>query len=268
MKLYGTFTQQSTGTSAESDWRKQRDHFAAMLETARLNGHKMSQFERESIRAELDNYSNTQGVKILGAAIEQYHQALDTFRAKEQAVEKERVREIARWDASKLAPEMQVVNMRVSTALQSQHPEQELKQLYAEAQLSGDNYKIRAAADALKQAANQAIGSPNMPAETLLRIDGVARQAAADLKALRTTPEIVKAQEVAKEAFDAAMKTRAELLQTDAIVNMAHTFTNEYGKTEYAHRPTTEATKALSRIQETHDGKIIIKPREQNAEPL
>jgi hypothetical protein len=256
MKYSRTFT---TTFAGENDWRKQRDHFERMVETARRDADKMSEFEAQAISEELDEFRSTQGVKIKAAAIEQYHQALDYFQAQERAVDAARVREIAKWDASRLAPEMRVFSQRISTALESMdNPEAELKEVYSEAKQSGDHYKLRAAADALKQAMTR-----QMPIERKLRLNSIAKQAQEDLRAIRTTEEISKAQEAARQAFEKAMETRKELITTDAVVSMARSWVNDVGEKEYYHRASTEAARALSRLQETQDGRIVIKPRSE-----
>jgi hypothetical protein len=245
--IHRTFQQMRTG----GDWRARRDQFAEALEVSSKSMSKMSQFEQETVSQELLSWKDNEGRRVLGEAMEYYHSTLDHFRDKQSRVERERTREIARWDAGKLAPEMQVFSMRVENAVYSHNPGLELEEVYAEAKQSGDIYKLRAAADALKRVEKQ---SANLPIEVRTHLNRTARTAQQDLAEIRTTPELATALTEAEQAFNQAMQARDELQKTDRICSMQ--------SPDFNYRPSSvEVLRALSRVQDNGQGGAVITAR-------
>jgi hypothetical protein len=238
------------------NWREQRDSFEEALKIARQNLEKMSQFERETIGKELKDFTEGQGKQILSQALEEYHAKLDDFCSKQAKVERERVKEIASWDPSRLAPEMQVFQMRVENALYADDPARELQSIYSEAKQSEDRYKLRAAADALRQV-NRKSGS--LPLEVKTKLNGVMQAAQRDLAEIRTTPGMEAAVAEAKQAFDVGIAAHKELQETDAIINMQDPNFNYFPSSPIVLR-------ALSRVQTDDRGNSVVSPRNDRQE--
>jgi hypothetical protein len=183
--------------------------------------------------------------------LDEYHAKLDDFRKKEAEVRKARMQEMSRWDPRQLAPEMQVMQMRVENAIYAPDPGAELRTVYAEAKESGDVYKLRACADALRKVERASV---SMPTEIKLEVNRVAQKAQRDLNDARITPELETAHKAAEEAFDQAMDARNELTKTDRIVSMQ--------SEDFNYRPSgVHVLRALSRIIESQDGQAVILPR-------
>jgi hypothetical protein len=235
----------------QGNWRQQRDQFGEALKNARRNSDKMSQFERDTIGQELKDFTEGLGKQILSKALEEYHGKLDDYRKKEAEVRKARMKEMSRWDPRQLAPEMQVMEMRVENAVYARDPGAELRAVYAEAKESGDVYKLRAAADALHKVERT---GAFLPPEVMLEVNRVAQKAQRDLNDARITPELETAHKAAEEAFNQAMDARNELTKTDRIVSMQ--------SEDFNYWPSgVNVLRALSRIIESQDGQAVILPR-------
>lgn len=157
----------------------------------------LTPYERQTIfgniKADAEaNYSRVyNGVKArLDAAVGNYKAAA----AKRAAAI---AKEINSWDAGKLNDELQAFQMRVNMEVgkkdaqgifSGQPAAARVKQIYQEAQASGDRYKMRAAAEVLRAANVEKI-----PSEQQMQVQLLARAASDNLEALRNTDDIKNA---------------------------------------------------------------------------
>ena len=157
----------------------------------------LTPYERQTIwgniKADAEaNYSRVyQGVKQrLDDAIGSYKSAA----AKRAAAI---AKEINSWDAGKLNNELQAFQTRVNMELgkkdaqgifSGQPAAVQVKQIYQEALASGDRYKMRAAAEALRAADTE-----KLPSEQQIEVQLLARTASDNLEALRNTDDIQNA---------------------------------------------------------------------------
>lgn len=140
------------------------------------------------------------GEYIRQGAIGEYRSKLMEFQKAQAAHKKEIEREANRWDTGKLSGEMAFVNQRIEAALGTGNdPVSEFKALFEDAKVSGDRHKIRAAAEALRGALGK-VKTDNMDTRRALNLLG--KQADAELRQMRVTPEMEKAEEAAKAAFE------------------------------------------------------------------
>ena len=157
----------------------------------------LTPYERQTIfgniKADAEaNYSRVyQGVKTrLDAAVGNYKAAA----AKRAAAI---AKEINSWDAGKLNDELQAFQTRINMELgkkgvqgifSGQPAARRIEALYQEAQASGDRYKMRAAAEALRVADTE-----KLPSEQQMQVQLLARAASDNLEALRNTEDIQNA---------------------------------------------------------------------------
>ena len=174
-------------------------------------------------------YEHKTAYKMTSALKEQYNPAItegaladhETARLKlkfaDAKVKGEHKKETARWDAQKLASEMQVYTMLTDQIVNTKDyehgkgmtREKELERLFTEAKDSGDKYKARAAAEVLKS-----IKSKGNTLDERIKFSGIAQTAKADLEKIRSTPELEKAYEDAETVYKEYRTARQDLINT------------------------------------------------------
>ncbi len=136
-------------------------------------------------------------------------------------VTRAKANEAKRWDAQKLAANMQVYQARLDQAVAVARGNpvdllERLKAIYNDAEDSGDDVQRRAAAEVLKIADSKVRGSVNDPG--VLEIHGLTQEAERDLAGLRTSPELEAAHKTAAVAFHDMNRRRDEVYKVaDAL---------------------------------------------------
>lgn len=155
---------------------------------------------------------------IANSAIGEWKQSIEKYKTAGLEVDRQIIREIARWDAGKLNEQLKLVSNLVELAVQGgsgsvmdggQSAGAKLEGIYSESMQSGDAYRQRAAAEVFKSAVlNKVSGDDRFEANRL------AKQAERDLVQLRTTEQITEAKQAKEQAFDDLLNVRQELIDT------------------------------------------------------
>ena len=185
-------TQQNSG-----DWLSKLNQIREARQEFEKIERILTPYERQTIfgniKADAEaNYSRVyNGVKArLDAAVGNYKSAAAK---RAGAIAKE----INSWDAGKLNDELQAFQTRINMELgkkdahgifSGQPAARRIEALYQEAQASGDRYKMRAAAEALRAADTE-----KLPSEQQMQVQLLARAASDNLEALRNTEDIQNA---------------------------------------------------------------------------
>jgi hypothetical protein len=189
--------------SIANDWQGMVDHLKKANQEYRAASGIMTPYERQSIGQSIAEKREQLRPTIEAGALAVWEGAKANLKAALANVEAQRRKATNSWDDGKLAPIMQVYSMRIDQATKADAGRPDLAALqaiYAEAKDSGDRYKIRAAAEALQGVVSKIpAGSAPDPHGTDARMiaNGIAKRAGRDLEALKTSPELTKADELA-----------------------------------------------------------------------
>jgi len=153
----------------------------------------------------------------------EHETALQKLKRAHVRVQSEKKKEIAGWDAPRLASEMQVYEMLIDQAIHTdpgssdfrKNVDDHLEKIYSEAQQSGDKYKQRTADEVLKSALSKAKG---MDQETRLHVNRIAQQSKQDMEKIRSTPELEAAYEQAETAWGEYRTVRQEVIRTSQAI--------------------------------------------------
>lgn len=195
---------------------------------------------------------------VMNGVISEWQQAIDRFEQASKAVETARVKEIARWEASKFNDEMTVIERLVNSTVKSSaggrldpNVMPRLQKIYEDAQASQDPYKMRAAAEIMQ-------GLPTMVGpdfDDRKQANRIAQRAQKDVQGLRITEEMKAADQVAAAAVQALNQAKSVLFEVDGA--MGYTLPNgEVGS--------FELFKQMHRVKTAPNGEIAaIVPVEQ-----
>jgi hypothetical protein len=151
----------------------------------------MTEYERLAAGREINRLKEQYRPMVTGHLLEELEASITVVKVREKARQKAVADEVNRWEAGRLAAEMQAAKMLISAANMapkrdgfsgnSLTREERIDQLYQDAQNSGDIYKQRAMAAMLSEYNGDH------------ELNHLVRQAEKDLQKLHITPEIEKA---------------------------------------------------------------------------
>jgi hypothetical protein len=210
----------------------------------------MTQFEQAAIQKTINDAQDKVEPAIINGAFAEFEQTVQKAQSIHAKIQKAKVNEINRWDAGKLASEMQVIEMLAKQVVKSPSmiPAEtisRLKNIYAEAQQSGNMYKQRAAAEVFTGLLS-IVGGNDL--EQRIPADGLAQQAKRDAAKLRITPEMETAEREGNEAIQEVEKAK---------------FMLEDVNRQLGYRANYEFKEELSRLQQEPSGKVVLVDREK-----
>jgi hypothetical protein len=152
-----------------------------------------------------------------------FNNLVDNFQKAHNQARQEKIKEIASWSPSKLRDEMQVVQELIQARIDANvlEPGQaagEVEQVYQEAMESGDRYKQRAAAEIARGSLAKV---PNAPTEVRMLFNTLGKQAQRDLEGIRQTPEMLKAEEKARDLFDKVQNKANEMDDVEKVIGIS-----------------------------------------------
>jgi hypothetical protein len=195
---------------------------------------------------------------IEAGALELWNGARSSLQAAIKNVEREKRKVTNSWDASKLAAEMQVMQMRVDQAVKADAGRPDLpalQRISLESQESGDRYKVRARAEIFQSIVSK-IPPGNQDKhgnDARVVANRMAECASRDLATLRTSPELTQAEELKAAKIDELTQARRELFRTAEVlgeVNPNDTMRN------------SAFIDALATVQQDSDGNFIFTEKE------
>lgn len=205
-----------------SDWRQQvADIKAAKAEFNQYQSI-MTPFERKTIGDSINALVTSAYPIVLKGATEHLNQAISTYQAAAANYDRARSKEAASWDSARLGAEINTFQMLLDRALKRDNypgldtgPDviSEVRRLYDEAQISGDRYKQRAAAEVVRGLRSRV--DKNMSPSDAAALGVMARQAEKDLLWVRATEEFLDALDAKQQAVKALIQER------DSIVEIA-----------------------------------------------
>lgn len=213
-------------------------------------------FEHAIAQEEYNELLKKHRPAIRAGVLAEHETALQKLERAHNRVKSEKKKEIAGWDASRLASEMQVYNMLIDQAIQTKegtgdfqvNTGQRIEKVYEDAQKSGDKYKQRAAAEVMKAATSKV---QSMGQDTRFKVNRIAQQSKTDLEEIRKTPEFKTAYEDASTAYDEYYNARREVIRTSQAI----------GEGDPLHPlARNDFTLALKRVQDDGDNINIYAP--------
>jgi hypothetical protein len=183
----------------------------------------MTEYERLAASRSIEGVKEAYYQTIKGGALGEYNQALDGYQAARNRLERARAKEAARWDAARLRDEMQLAEMlftkaketRVDAFAQPGSPSaaDEIERIYQEAQASGDIYKRRAVAEAIRGLEIGTIsGNDPVRIRERGRLEALKKQSAQDLAAVRVTDEMIAADNEISARWNEFSEKRQQLI--------------------------------------------------------
>jgi len=208
-----------TDTRAVKSWRDKLAEIKAAEQTYREYYSIMTPMEREVNRKEVSKITSQYAPAITQGVLQLHENALQKLKRADQKVKQEKRKEIASWEAARLAAEMQVYEMLIDHAVHTEPGKsdfrettaQRIEKIINEAKASGDKYKQRAAAEVLKAALSNTSGLDD---DARLQVNHMAQQSKAELEKIRTTPELEAAYEEAQAVYDEYRAVRDEVART------------------------------------------------------
>ena len=194
-------------------WRAKREILSLSREELRKNAAIMTPYEQQALKQDLNSRTEMYHADIVNGAVSEFKQAIQKVKDAHSKVERTQAKESSRFDLPKLAGEMQAIQFLADMAIKadnnplSKGPGAYLGvlKLYTGAINSGDINRMRAAGEVIGALPEK------MPRDGTGEVRGLflelARQAKADLTAIRTIPEIAAAaqeEQVAIEILAAA----------------------------------------------------------------
>jgi len=195
------------------NWKETLKQIKAGRDELRKYDSIMTPYEHDVIVRDLAAKSEAAYQAAYNGSVGEFRAAKNTYRQSLDALKKAEAAEIARFDSARLNVEMEAIQRRVDLALQSnsgqifggQNVAARLQSIYEEAGKSGDLIKQRAGAEIMSAALSRV--APNDREE----VAHIAGQAERDLKNMRMTLEIEKAQQGISQAANEMLVKRDEL---------------------------------------------------------
>lgn len=177
----------------------------------------MTEYERQTAQNEIKNMKDQYMQYITEGILGEHEAALQKFKNAHVKVGQERKKEIASWDAQRLAAEMQLYEKLIDQAVNSTgdafgglgRQSNILEETYQEAQQSGDKYKMRAIAEVMKSAPKK---TRTDDADIKRMIESLAVRAENDLLTVRNTQELKQACIDAESSWNDYRTARQEMI--------------------------------------------------------
>jgi len=171
----------------------------------------MTDFERSLINNDIQERINQVEQQVVDGVVSEWNAAADRVYKALKQVELEKAAEVRRWDADKLAAEMQAVSMLVDYAVATRgldnDSEKVLTRIYDDAVNSGDIYKKRAAAEVFSGLMGKKIGDDM---DSRMKANRFITRAKNDAEECRTTDGIKRAEEEARSVMTESHLVSAE----------------------------------------------------------
>lgn len=157
----------------------------------------LTPYERQTIFGNIKADAEQNYNRVYNGVKNRFDAAVNNYKAAAAKRAGAIAKEINSWDAGKLNDELQAFQTRINMELgkkdaqgifSGQPAARRIEALYQEAQASGDRYKMRAAAEALRAADTE-----KLPSEQQMQVQLLARAASDNLEALRNTEDIQNA---------------------------------------------------------------------------
>lgn len=245
----------------DGDWISKVKEIRAAKAEFKKYQHLMTQAETAMITDSIQDKINRYYPQIYQGMVGHVKAYIKDYQDKMVALNKVHQREITSWDSSKLGTEMHgfqtFLNMKLDQFKAIRNPlesrvnvAQEITRLYEEAQISGDKYKQRAAAEVLSGAIGLA---EKLPKDQAVEFRVLAKKAGNDLQQIRLTPEL-------REAVNAAEQAGKELLEEHKACEDIATDIGEFDNFSFGVRGgISDMAKFLRTVQQdrnTHEIKI------------
>lgn len=212
------------GHTQPQTWRDLLKELKAAKDELRRHENIMTPYERQAISESIKARAEAVGPRLQGGAIAEWKAAIEVYQDKAAAVEKARIAEINRWDNARLGAEIGAVKALVELALSGGNGNAlagmtkaapRLERIYNEAQVSGDIYKQRAAAEVFRS-----LDGASLKTDTTDRaaVSGLVHKAAKDLPGLRVTDGITQAIHERDEAAQGVYNLRSELNDVSLVM--------------------------------------------------
>ena len=240
-----------------ANWIDMSFDLKAAREELRANESIMTPYERSVILHSIEEKKERYYPTILKGVTDQVNRFIGEYKDVKAKIAQEHAREIARWDTGRLNAEMQAYQMFVNQAIDAasmsntgftKGPDaaERIQGLWAEAKASGDIYKQRALTEILTAASGR-FGA--IPKESASRVSVLAKEAQANLAAIRETEGIRAARDEERKVVEGLMIAR------DAAYDVGQNVMGEDTRGVFA---SGEFTKAGKRIQVDQFGEIKI----------
>jgi len=193
----------------------------------------MTAYERLTVGEEIKRKREEYYPSVTAWALNNHEQAIEQVKNGKRLIREAQAKEINRWDPAKMRENLQfygemITNLSNMPAdpMRGFYPEDAIKQVFEEAQLSGDMFKQRAACEIIKSLPLQ--GDQNSKAMMAL-LQGQARDT---LQQLRETDEIKGARDVYNESVRGLASVRDEVIEIGRL--MGGDPTNVFASGPYA----------------------------------
>lgn len=199
----------------------------AVREELRQYGGKMTPYEVSTIQIGIKARVESSFQLIAGGAVGEYEAAIQKYMDSQQTYEREKQKEIQRWDTTRLREELANAKTFMDFAFPGDsNPLQagdvsrleKIKKLVNEAQASGDIYKQRATFEVL-QAVKTQKGDPDR-----VEVNQIVKDTAKSLEGLRFTDGMKQASEGVAKSNDELLTTRNQLQITGEILGESFAF--------------------------------------------
>jgi len=244
-----------TVTTTAVGWRAMAKEITTARAEYRANRTKMSRYEAEKIAREFDSMKARYQPRIEAEAIAEWKAAVDKFSRAKQRANTAWVKENISWDIHKLNDEAEYYRrmieaeaLRKNTAVTGDTAAQALRDIWEDAQRSGDKYKIRAAAEILQTAVAK---FNNAPLEIRAKIDSLGQEARREIATIRVTDELRVTHAEKDNAWNELQAIRAEM-------ERAHTAIFEREALPFM--PMGNIERALNMVQIDDKGEPVILP--------
>lgn len=208
-------------------WVDELEKIKAAREELRQYGGMMTPYEVSTIQRGIKARVEASFQLIAGGAVGEYEAAIQKYKDSRQTYEREKQKEIQRWDTTRLREELTNAKTFMDFAFQGDSNPlragdvsrlEKIKKLVNEAQASGDIYKQRATFEVL-QAVKTQKGDPDR-----VEVNQIVKDAAKSLDGLRFTDGMKQASEGITKSRDELLTTRNQLQITGEILGESFAF--------------------------------------------
>lgn len=201
------------------DWRETLKAFQTEREDFTRRESIMTPYERVTISEYLGEERRRIGPVVIAGAKAEWDSAIEATRRALARVEEAKAAEARRWDAGKLGAELNLYKTLTDLALQSSPAggvtvEQRLRAIYQDAKSSGDNYKLRAAAEVFASLGGKLGGD----LEKRMTANRLVIDAQNDLAETRKYSELDAAHNQAAEAVEGLNQARRVMVETGEVL--------------------------------------------------
>jgi hypothetical protein len=236
-----------------ANWRGKVELLQKARKHLRENEGVMSPYEQKLFGDDLKQQKETWYSDVFNGAAAEYWGVFQAYQQAEQRHKDARRAESKRWDARKLADEMDVAERLVShlasgvTGTLTGRTGEGMRQILQDAETSGDLYRQRGTLEILKAASAGLSASGRYGGQERTELNHLAKQSERALNDLRVTDEMRQAGEAADVAWGEFQKVRGEFItvgeQMDGL-NPTHPLS------------TSPYTKVLKRVKVDRAGRV------------